>query len=50
VLHQPPTPARTHFHLLERDFGATPELTALIADLLNELDTLRARLRQAGLS
>lgn len=35
--------------LLERDFDAVPELAALVADLLEELDTLRARLRRAGL-
>ena len=33
----------------ERDFDAAPELAALIADLLDEADTLRARLRSAGL-
>jgi chaperone modulatory protein CbpM len=35
---------------LERDFDAVPELAALVADLLEELDRLRARLRRAGLS
>lgn len=30
---------------LERDFDAVPELAALVADLLEELDALRARLR-----
>jgi chaperone modulatory protein CbpM len=29
---------------IERDFEAAPELAALVADLLEELDTLRARL------
>jgi chaperone modulatory protein CbpM len=29
---------------LERDFEAVPELAALVADLLEELDELRARL------
>jgi len=29
---------------LERDFDAVPELAALVADLLEEIDTLRARL------
>jgi len=29
---------------LERDFDAAPELAALMADLLEELDELRARL------
>jgi len=32
-------------HALERDFDAAPELAALMADLLDELDELRARLR-----
>jgi chaperone modulatory protein CbpM len=30
---------------LERDFDAVPELAALMADLLEELDALRARVR-----
>ena len=34
---------------LERDFDAVPELAALVADMLDELDTLRARMRRAGL-
>ncbi len=34
---------------LERDFDAVPELAALVADLLQELDDMRARLRRAGL-
>lgn len=34
---------------LERDFDAGPELAALVADLLEEVGTLRARLRAAGL-
>ncbi|MBL8250293.1 MAG: MerR family transcriptional regulator [Candidatus Competibacter sp.] len=38
-----------HIHRLERDFDAAPELAALVADLLEELDSLRARLRRAGL-
>ncbi len=29
---------------MERDFDAVPELAALVADLLEEMDTLRARL------
>lgn len=33
----------------ERDFDATPELAALIADLLDEADALRARLRSVGI-
>ncbi len=32
----------------ERDFEAAPELAALVADLFEELDDLRARLRRAG--
>jgi len=35
---------------LERDFDAVPELAALVADLLEEVDALRARLRRAGLA
>lgn len=35
---------------LERDFDATPELAALVADLLDERERLRARLRLAGLA
>ncbi|MET0380130.1 MAG: hypothetical protein ABW049_14150 [Spongiibacteraceae bacterium] len=34
---------------IERDFDAVPELAALVADLLDELDALRMRLRRAGL-
>ncbi|MCB1916387.1 MAG: MerR family transcriptional regulator [Rhodocyclaceae bacterium] len=34
---------------LERDFDAVPELAALVADLLGELDRLRTRLRSLGL-
>ncbi|WP_324780705.1 chaperone modulator CbpM [Thiobacillus sedimenti] len=33
---------------LERDFDAVPELAALVADLLDEMDRLRARLRGLG--
>lgn len=36
-------------HRLERDFDAVPEMAALVADLLEEMDALRARLRRAGL-
>jgi len=32
-------------HALERDFDAVPELAALMADLIEERDALRARLR-----
>lgn len=34
---------------VERDFEAAPELAALVADLLEELDELRARLGHQGL-
>ena len=34
---------------IERDFEAVPELAALVADLLEEVADLRARLRRAGL-
>ena len=34
---------------LERDFDAVPELAALVADMLDEMDALRTRLRRAGL-
>lgn len=34
---------------MERNFDAVPELAALVADLLEEMDELRARLRRAGL-
>jgi chaperone modulatory protein CbpM len=34
---------------LERDFEAVPELAALVADMLEELDDLRERLKKAGL-
>ena len=37
-----------HMHQLERDFDAVPELAALVADLLEELDALRTRLRRMG--
>jgi len=33
-------------HQLERDFDAGPELAALVADLLEEVDELRGQLRQ----
>lgn len=33
---------------IERDFEAVPELAALVADLFEELDRLRARLDAAG--
>jgi chaperone modulatory protein CbpM len=35
---------------LERNFDANPELAGLVADLLDELERLRVRLRRAGLS
>jgi chaperone modulatory protein CbpM len=34
---------------VERDFEAVPELAALVADLQDELERLRARLRALGL-
>ena len=34
---------------LERDFDAVPELAALVADLHDEIEHLRARLHRAGL-
>lgn len=34
---------------LERNFDAAPELAALVADMLEEMDALRARLNRAGL-
>jgi chaperone modulatory protein CbpM len=34
---------------LERDFDAVPELAALVADMLEEIDALRARVRRGGL-
>ncbi|MCP5277371.1 MAG: MerR family transcriptional regulator [Thiobacillus sp.] len=33
---------------LERDFEAVPELAALVADLLEEMDDMRAQLRCLG--
>jgi chaperone modulatory protein CbpM len=33
---------------LERDFDAVPELAALAADLMEELDALRSELRRRG--
>lgn len=35
---------------LERDFDAGPELAALVADLLEEVDELRARMRRTDLA
>ena len=35
---------------IERDFEAAPELAALVADLLEEVDVLRGQLLRAGLS
>lgn len=34
---------------LERNFEAVPELAALVADMQEEIDDLRRRLRRAGL-
>ena len=36
-------------HGIERDFDANPELAGLFADLFDELERLRTRLRRAGL-
>ena len=36
-------------HEIERTYEAAPELAALVADMLEELDALRARLRRAGI-
>jgi len=36
-------------HEIERTYEAVPELAALVADMLEEMDELRARLRRAGL-
>ena len=33
---------------IERSFDAEPELAALVADMLEEMDELRSRLRRAG--
>lgn len=33
---------------IERSYEAAPELAALVADMLEELDELRARLRRGG--
>ena len=35
-------------HEIERTYEAAPELAALVADLLEELDELRARLGRGG--
>jgi chaperone modulatory protein CbpM len=35
-------------HRYERDFEAVPELAALVADLLEEIASLRAQLHRAG--
>lgn len=37
-------------YALQRDFDANPELAGLVADLLDELERLRTRLRRAGLA
>jgi chaperone modulatory protein CbpM len=34
---------------IERTYDAAPELAALAADMLEEIDRLRARLRRAGI-
>ena len=33
---------------IERTYDAAPELAALVADMLEQMDELRARLRRAG--
>lgn len=35
---------------MERDFDAVPELAALVADLLEEMDRLKERIKAAGLT
>ena len=35
---------------IERTYDAAPELAALAADMLEEIDRLRARLRRAGIN
>jgi chaperone modulatory protein CbpM len=35
---------------IERTYDAAPELAALVADMLQEVDELRARLRRAGVA
>ncbi len=37
-------------HEIERTYDADPALAALVADLLEEVDGLRARLRRAGIA
>jgi chaperone modulatory protein CbpM len=62
VLAAPPDPNPAHWvfsgadlrrlrriRRLERDFDADPILAAMVVDLLEELERLRARLRSAGL-
>jgi chaperone modulatory protein CbpM len=34
---------------IERTYDAAPELAALVADMLEQMDDLRARLRRSGL-
>jgi len=36
-------------HEIETTYEAAPELAALVADMLEEMDALRARLRREGL-
>ncbi len=36
-------------HEIERTYDAAPELAALVADMLEQMDELRARLRRSGL-
>ena len=37
-------------HEMERTYDAAPELAALVADMLEEMDALRAQLRRRGLT
>ena len=39
-----------HLYSLERQFDANPELAGLVADLFEELERLRARLKREGVS
>ena len=39
-----------HLYSLERQFDANPELAGLVADLTEELERLRTRLKREGLS
>jgi chaperone modulatory protein CbpM len=45
ALQQRRLAARARMRDIEREFEAAPELAALVADMLEEIDALRARLR-----